>query len=195
MESIDVAEAWHQVGERLRAYVSRRAPPAEVDDLVQSVLVKLLERRTEIGTESVRAWLFTVARNAIADSYRQKRVTVDIDAFDDLPARDHSDAAERTIGALADCLEPMLHTLGPSDADVLRRIDLERVSQTALAAELDVPRSTLKSRVQRARARLRAAFDACCAIERARDGSPISFERGEACASQPGDRASRRCGE
>jgi hypothetical protein len=38
--------------------------------------------------------------------------------------------------------------------------------------------------VQRARLKLRAAFDACCAIDLARDGAPIGFERGTACDSK-----------
>jgi RNA polymerase sigma-70 factor (ECF subfamily) len=185
MEPIDVAEAWQGVGERLRAYVSRRIDAADADDVVQSVMLKLLEHRDRIGAGSVRAWLFTVARNAIAEHYRQKRPSVDVQDFvDDLPAHP-TDPVKSTLDALSVCLEPMLRALAPADADVLRKVDLEGRSQTALATALGLPLSTVKSRVQRARTRLRAAFDACCAIERARDGSPISFERGAACAPPP----------
>lgn len=182
---IDVAAAWYELGQRLRAYTARRVPPADVDDIVQSVMVKLLERRAEIVAESVRAWLFTVTRNAVAEYYRQRRPSVDLDAFGDVAEADRSDAAERTIGALSDCLEPMLHALAGSDADVLRKVDLEGQPQTALASALGVPLSTLKSRVQRARVKLRSVFDACCAIELAHDGSPVGYERRVRCGSEP----------
>jgi RNA polymerase sigma-70 factor, ECF subfamily len=178
---IDVAAAWHELGERLRVYVSRRVKPGDGDDVVQSVMVKLLERRAEIGPDSVRAWLFAVTRNAVAEYYRQHRPSVDLDSFGDLPEIETADAADQTIGALSDCLEPMLRMLSEADADVLRRIDLEGEAQTELASSLGVPLSTLKSRVQRARMKLRAAFDGCCAIEISRHGSPIAFERGAAC--------------
>lgn len=184
---VDVAAAWHDLGVRLRAYVARRVAPADADDIVQSVMVRLLERRGEIGPDSVRAWLFTVTRNAVAEYYRQRRPTVDLEAFTDLAEKDSVDAAERTIGALSDCLEPMLGTLSEADAEVLRKVDLEGESQIALAAASGVPLSTLKSRVQRARAKLRGAFDACCAIDRSRDGAPIAFEPGPGCSR------SRRC--
>jgi RNA polymerase sigma-70 factor (ECF subfamily) len=183
--NVDVAAAWHDLGQRLRAYVSRRVVPADADDIVQSVMVKLLERRGEIEADSVRAWLFAVTRNAVAEYYRQRRPTVDLDAFADLPESDSTDAADRTIGALSDCLEPMLGALAAADADVLRKVDLEGESQIALAAALGVPLSTLKSRVQRARTKLRAAFDACCAIEVGRRGAPIDFEPGGACSVGP----------
>lgn len=173
--TIDVAGAWEKLGHRLRAYVARRVSAADSDDIVQSVMVKLLERRSEIGPESVRAWLFAVTRNAVAEYYRQHRPTIDLDSFGDIADTDLTDPSDRMIGALTDCLEPMFRTLG-ADADVLRKVDIEGASQVALAGTLGVPLSTLKSRVQRARLKLRAAFDECCRIDgghpACRDDSP-----------------------
>jgi RNA polymerase sigma-70 factor, ECF subfamily len=182
VQTIDVAAAWHELGDRLRVFVSRRVNPGDADDVVQSVMVKLLERRAGIDADSVRAWLFTVTRNAVAEYYRQHRPTVDLDTFGDLPETDATDPADRTIGKLSDCLDPMLRMLPESDADLLRRIDLHGEAQTLLAASLGVPLSTIKSRVQRARTKLRAAFDACCAIDLGRNGAPVAFERRSACA-------------
>ena len=180
-QSIDVAAAWHELGDRLRVYVARRVNLGDADDVVQSVMVKLLERRGEIDADSVRAWLFTVTRNAVNEYYRQHRPSIDLDSFGDVPETDATDPADRTIGNLSDCLDPMLRMLPESDADLLRRIDLQGEAQTDLAPRLGIPLSTLKSRVQRARAKLRSAFDACCAIDLGRNGAPIGFERGAAC--------------
>ncbi len=195
-QSIDVAAAWHELGDRLRSYVARRVSSGDADDVVQSVMVKLLERRGEIDADSVRAWLFTVTRNAVAEYYRQHRPSIDLDTFGDVPDTDGMDPADRTIGQLSECLDPMLRMLSESDADLLRRVDLQGEAQTVLAASLDIPLSTLKSRVQRARTKLRAAFDACCAIDRARTGLPIAFERGPACSpscADDGKPSSSRC--
>lgn len=196
--AVDVAGAWHELGHRLRAYVARRVTPGDADDIVQSVMVKLLERRGEIEAGSVRAWLFAVTRNAVAEYYRQRRPALDLDAFPDLAETDSTDPADRTIGALSDCLEPMLAALAGSDAEVLRKVDLEGEPQIALAASMGVPLSTLKSRVQRARTKLRATFDACCNIELGRGGAPIGFEPGAACAPQScgteGAGSRRTCG-
>lgn len=194
--TIDVAAAWHELGDRLRVFVSRRVNPGDADDVVQTVMVKLLERRGEIDADSVRAWLFTVTRNAVAEYYRQHRPSIDLDSFGDVPDTDARDPADRAIGNLSDCLDPMLRTLPDSDADLLRRIDLEGEAQTDLAASFGIPLSTLKSRVQRARTKLRSAFDACCAIDLGRNGTPIGFERGAACApgcGEDGKDSSSRC--
>ena len=179
--TIDVGAAWHELGDRLRMYVSRRVTPGDADDVVQSVMVKLLERRGEIDADSVRAWLFTVTRNAVAEHYRQQRPSIDLDSFGDVADVDETDPADRTIGNLSDCLDPIMRMLSDSDADLLRRIDLRGEAQTELAASLGVPLSTLKSRVQRARTKLRSAFDACCAFDLSRNGAPLAYERRAAC--------------
>ena len=181
LPTVDVAAAWHELGDRLRVYVSRRVNPGDSDDVVQSVMVKLLERRGEIDAESVRAWLFTVTRNAVAEYYRQHRPSIDLDSFGDVAETDDTDPADRTIGRLSDCLDPMLRMLPDADADLLRRVDLQGEAQTELAPALGIPLSTLKSRVQRARTKLRSAFDACCAIDLNRNGAPIDYERRAGC--------------
>jgi RNA polymerase sigma-70 factor, ECF subfamily len=183
-QHIDIAAAWHELGDRLRVYVARRVNPGDADDVVQSVMVKLLERRSEIDADSVRAWLFTVTRNAIVEYYRQRRPSIDLDSLGDLAETDDIDPADRAIGNLSDCLDPMLRTLSDSDSELLRRTDLHGEAQTDLAASLGVPLSTLKSRVQRARTKLRSAFDLCCSIDLGRNGAPIAFERRDACAPE-----------
>jgi RNA polymerase sigma-70 factor, ECF subfamily len=70
----------------------------------------------------------------------------------------------------------MLRLIPEPDAELLRQIDLEGEAQTTLSAQLRIPLSTLKSRVQRARAKLRNAFDQCCSIALSRSGAPIDVE-------------------
>jgi RNA polymerase sigma-70 factor (ECF subfamily) len=193
-QTLDVAAAWNELGARLRVYVSRRVNAGDADDVVQTVMVKLIERRGEIDGDSVRAWLFAVTRNAVAEYYRQQRPLIDLDTFGDIAQTDKTDPADRAIGNLSDCLDPMLKTLDSSDADLLRRIDLEGGAQTDLATSLGMPLSTLKSRVQRARTKLRSAFDVCCSIELGRNGAPIEFERGTGCPPPGnGKPSSSRC--
>jgi RNA polymerase sigma-70 factor, ECF subfamily len=178
---IDVAAAWSEVGERLRAFAYKRVPAAEADDIVQSVMVKLLERRSEVARESVRAWLFAVTRNAVAEYYRRRPDAVGVERLEDLDADGAIDRGDAMIAALTDCLDPMLALLSESDAEILRRVDLEGEAQTEIARALGVAPSTIKSRVQRARARLRAAFDDCCSVVSSRDGAATG--KGTSCST------------
>ena len=159
-----------EFGARLRDYVRRRVPSAaDADDVVQEVLTHLWQGRAPSAPAAPTAWLFTVARHAIADLHRRRRRR---------PAQALEDDAE--LGAvkapapreLARCVRPLLDRLPAADRGLLERVDLGDESQTALAAELRLSVSGLKSRVQRARARLRHAVTECCRIELDRRGLP-----------------------
>ncbi len=166
---------------RLRAFIRRRVESeADADDLLQDVLAKLVERAGSVSEGSVPAWLFTVARRAISDRYRSRSVTVSSDA--DLL---HSEDADGDAsGELARCLEPMLTLLDKEDQELLRRVDMNGQSQADIARELGVAVSTVKSRTQRARARLHAALTDCCSVAIDSRGKPYDFElrKGKSCS-------------
>lgn len=168
---------------RLRRFVRARAPQgSDADDVVQEALLKLLQR-PPLPWDAARAWLFTTAQRAAADRWRRRARATPLEG--DAAAPEPS--GEDTVAYLAGCLEPMWRGLSATDRDALRRIDVEGASQAEVARALGVTSSTLRSRVQRARARLRAAIEACCLVETDRRGALVAHRRrpGGACPCPP----------
>ena len=168
-------DAWSRFKDRLHAYALRRVgSSADADDVVQDVLVRLLEHRDRIESGRLAAWLFTTARNAVIDRQRRAgregRVNADADAL-----RADSETQKEPAAEIAACVEPLLAMLSVDDRDVLEKVELAGESQAEIAKRLNVPPSTLKARVQRARQRLRSHFDRCCAIEVDGRGVPHDF--------------------
>jgi len=58
----------------LRSYLQRSLQAADVDDLVQESYVRVLREQERGQVRSVRAFLFTVARNAVRDLIRHRGV-------------------------------------------------------------------------------------------------------------------------
>jgi RNA polymerase sigma factor (sigma-70 family) len=54
----------------LRSYIRRRAHPADVDDLVQEALTRLLATRRDTDVATPLAYLFRIASNLLADHAR-----------------------------------------------------------------------------------------------------------------------------
>ena len=155
---------------RLHRFVRRHVPAdADADDVVQDVMLRLWQRRDTVDPESATAWLFQVARTAIADFHRSRGRAPS-------PLADDFDAPQPLAEQhrqLAGCLLPMLGELDADDRAVIERVDLDGGTQTDLAAELGLSPSGAKSRVQRARARLHRAVTDCCKIELDRRGLPL----------------------
>lgn len=182
-------EALAETRSRLRAFVSRRVPTGmDAEDIVQEVLVRLLERGVGVSPAKVDAWALTAARNAIVDQVRRRRPLGLEDEGSVEGANDT--ASDVDMADLASCLPPMLDLLDKEDRRLLERVDAGGGSQADLARELGVALSTVKSRVQRARQRLRAIIERCCELALDTRGVPIDARRRQPgscgdCESKP----------
>lgn len=147
-----VLEAWQAHEVELRRWLLGRVnEPALADDILQDVFVKALrEGRHFCRLASPRAWLYQVARHAVIDHHRLLKTTVPADESLAQP-----DASGRPVDALAHGLARALESLDPDDRDVIVRCDLEGQTQAAYAAAHGLTVPAVKSRIQRARTRLR----------------------------------------
>ncbi|MBK7875742.1 MAG: sigma-70 family RNA polymerase sigma factor [Planctomycetes bacterium] len=175
---------------RLRTWVRKRVPSsADADDVVQEVLLRVVSSPRAAELESPWAWMRAVARTAVADFHRTRaRGATELEP--ELVA-----APEREDdGELVDCVRQLLGELDADDRALLERIDVGGESQAELARALGVSASGLKSRVQRARAKLREALFARCRVECDLRGLPTGPaeckpEAGDCgCAPEPGSR-------
>ncbi|SMP13567.1 RNA polymerase sigma factor SigZ [Shimia sagamensis] len=172
-------QIWREYGGALRGFLRKRvANEADVDDLLQDILIKTHAHLSEVrDPAALRAWLFQVARNATVDFYRARAKAQPVNA-DDLWY-----GAEEEAGALKDlegCVASFLAALSDEDAALLRAIDLNGQSQKQVAANMGLAYSTLKSRVQAARGKMAEQYRACCAMELGANGEIIAATRKEA---------------
>lgn len=161
----------------LRAFIGRRVPGPDADDVLQDTLLRL---HLGIGAlrsqERLAPWVYRVARSAVVDHHRRSRARGrPLGEPDEAVAATWPASPEPTAkAALAGCVAPFLEGLPPEQAEALRLTDLGGLSQAEAARQLGLPLPTLKARVQRGRRRMREAFEACCAL--ARDGRGAVIE-------------------
>lgn len=165
--------------ERLRRFVRARVSnPEEADDIVQEVCLRAVDRAATLrDAERVESWLFQIARNAVVDHYRRARPSaplppdlIGVERIDEPPGPD-----------LTRCLPGLLAGLSAADREALRLTAIEGLKQRELAERLGVSHSGAKSRVQRARKRLRQLVEACCRPELDRLGGIIDIHPSPEC--------------
>ena len=163
--------AWRDIEARLRPYVARRVPsPAEVDDIVQEILVKIHKGLSTLHEdERFGGWVYRIAERAIADAARARaRAPVTpVAEPGDIPAglEAHVDeAAEDLQLELGECVALFVARLPSPYREAITLTELQGLTQRDAAEMLGVSLSGMKSRVQRGRERIRAMFEACCEI-------------------------------
>ena len=115
------------------------------EDVVQETMLRGWQHATELSPEHARSWLHTVARNIAISTYHRRRrsrpreVPLDENA---LPPVDDS------LDRLADgwLVANALSSISPHHRDVIVELFYRRRPVTEVAALLDIPEGTVRSR-------------------------------------------------
>ena len=177
---MNIEQVWSEYRSSIEAFLhSKVSDAAEVDDLLQEVLIKTHEKLKTVEDEaSIKAWLFRVTNNTIIDFYRKRARIRNIDTNDLWYAQDEESVQEE----LSRCVEPFVQALPEDAARLLTAIDLEGRSQRDYADDLGISYSTLKSRVQKSRSQLRGLFDQCCQFTLDQSGNLVEYDlKSEVC--------------
>ena len=175
--------AWKEVETKLRAYVRRRVDGAHADDVQSEILLRLVRSQEKMeGARNPMAWIYRVAANAIADHHRktasERRMLDSVRgevSGDD--AHERRPAESETAAALARCLTPMMRELPAPYDEALLLTEVAGLSQVAAAEKLGLSVSGMKSHVQRARRKLKAALLRCCHVELNLRGDVLDYRR------------------
>jgi RNA polymerase sigma-70 factor (ECF subfamily) len=156
-----VLHAFRDHESELRGYLLRRVSDKHLaDDLLQEVFVRALRSGQGFcGLDNPRAWLFQVARNALVDQRRLEKHAVPLP--DDLVEKSEDG---RPVDALSECLARVLSELPAADREILQQCDIDGVKQQAFADAHRLSLSAVKSRLLRARQRLREFMVRKCQI-------------------------------
>jgi len=176
---------WQDVATRLRPFLARRIGPTELDDVLQDVWLRVQRGLPGLRDEErLTAWLFQVARSAVAEHLRRRaRHPVAEVATDAELAAEPTDDDRDVARSLAGCVSSFVARLPSPHRQAVTLIELEGLPLRDAAALIGISVSGMKSRVQRGRAQLRQLFEACCEIALDARGKVIDY------APRP-----RRCG-
>jgi len=191
----DIETTWEELSTRLRSFIARRVgDAAEAEDILQEVLLRIHRHGDTLErAERVHAWVYQIARNAIADSYRARGryAELAVALTDAGPTAKVGSPAVDLRAELAACLAPMVDRLPDAYRRAIVLTEFEGLTQQQAAARLGLPLPNLKSRVQRGRGRLKALLLECCRVELDRRGGIASYEaRDGSCQECRGEEGS-----
>ena len=167
-----VAAAWQAHHAEMLGFLTHRLSDVDTaNDVLHDVFMKAMRQGHGFcELDNPRAWLFQVARNSLIDRSRAARPVDPLPSgFDELPAPESSVLAP--IDDLANCVTRCLGELGVDDATIVRACDLEGRTVRGFAEGHDMSLPAAKSRLLRARQRLRARLITACQVRFADDGT------------------------
>lgn len=158
-----VAQAWEKhEAELLTFLIHKTGNMHTAEDLLQEVFLKSMKQgRQFCSLNNPRAWLFKVAHNTLIDVVRVAKPHDPLP--DDLPAMT---ADEREpVDQLDQCIDRNLTSLSPPDQHIIIACDLEGQTVNEYAQMHNLTLAAAKSRLLRARLRLRQNLIKNCHIQ------------------------------
>lgn len=179
-----VEEIWRRCHGRLLGFIRSKVPnPEDAEDILQEVFLRIHTRLC-----CMQEWMlmerliYHITRNIIIDQYRKNRSTDEIDdqivAEYGIPEMEDDPAT-----ALAFSLREMVDKLPKLHREALVMTEYEGFTQAALADREGISLSAAKSRVQRARAKLKQALLECCHFELDTLGRIINYHKRCCCCA------------
>jgi RNA polymerase sigma factor (sigma-70 family) len=150
------AALFERYAPRLKAHYARSLRGAPSDDLVQDVMLSVWRNAESYRPElaSVSTWIFRIARNRFIDVVRKQRF-VDLDSDDpDAMGASGDPGADETaeVQQLSERVEAALGEMPREQAEVVRGSYFAHESASEMAARLQIPIGTVKSRMRAAMA-------------------------------------------
>jgi RNA polymerase sigma-70 factor, ECF subfamily len=179
-------QAWEAFHTPLRQFIRHRvADEATAEDLLQEVFLKIHQHgRSLKDAKRLESWIYQITRNLIIDYYRSHRQTMTsldtvegLDLPEELPADD-------IVSALLPCVRAMVLALPDQDRQALVLTEYQGLTQKELGERLGLSLSGAKSRVQRAREKLKQELLACCHFELDRRGHILDYQPRCDCCEQ-----------
>lgn len=177
-------QVWEDFHKPLYQFICRRiSDQSAAEDLLQDVFLKIHQRVDTLqDIKRLESWIYQIARNTIIDHYRRAKPEITLDAplmldlSDELPDDD-------VITELLPCVQAMVKNLPEQDRQALVLTEYQGLTQKELGERLGLSFSGAKSRVQRAREKLKQQLLECCHFELDRRGHILNYQpRCQCCA-------------
>ena len=186
--AVGTEQIWQEFSDRLRLFILRRVRSEhDTEDILQDVFWKIHNNiHTLKHGEKLEAWIYQIARNTIIDYYRHHgKAPSDIAEMPEQAAEPvvAGDTPEEVVA----CLKPMIDDLPEKYRQAVVLTEYENLTQKEMSQKLGLSLSGAKSRVQRAREKLKGTLLACCHFDFDRRGNILDY--------QPKEQTCRYCSE
>lgn len=175
---MEVAGVYTEFHRSLLAYVrSKIRSKEDAEDIMQNVFAKISANADSLSEkDKIQNWLFTVTRNAVIDYYRvnakKKNVELNESISEQLLEEENTDSTK----GLDSCVATMIALLPEEYKGIVEDAEINGISQKELAEKYGMAYSSMRSRVQRGRERLKQLFYNCCHIKTDNRGNVLQAQ-------------------
>jgi RNA polymerase sigma-70 factor, ECF subfamily len=169
-------ELWNTYSAELKAYIMKHVSNKyEAEDILQEVGIRIQQNAYKIkDITNVKGWLYRVTYNLIIDYFRERKKYSMIEDVNEISSPDTSEH-QNYNKETAECLLKLVEYLPSTYKEAIIESDYNGKKQSVLGEKWGLSNSGSKTRIQRARKKLKAVLLSCCEVKSDKAGNIIEF--------------------
>jgi RNA polymerase sigma-70 factor (ECF subfamily) len=145
------------------------------NDILQEVYIKIILNIDKIEKAgNIKSYLLKIADNAVVDHYRKESNKKNDTFSEDFVLPEETRVKDQTLKLADCCLRPMIESLEPIYSEALILTELEGLTHQQYAEKIGLSYTNAKTRVRRAKEKLRKVILHCCQYQFDKYGNIVS---------------------
>lgn len=180
MKDSEINTVWNKFRNELLNFIKARVKDEyEAEDILQEVFIKIFRNIEQLDDEAkVKSWLYKITNNTIIDYYRKRKDSaLLIDGVEGVPGNEEENA--NMNDEMLTCLRLFLYELPDKYKEPLEMYEFKGMKHREISKKLNISLSGSKTRIQRAREKLREVLTECCEIEFDTYGNIVEYKQKE----------------
>lgn len=164
---METQKIWSDFNDELYFFILKKVKNKDVtNDIFQNTFLKIHNNLSKLKDEDkVKAWVFQIARNEIANHFKNESVfTEEINTNKEIPIQKYQQVC---------CFDKFITDLPEIYRQVIEMIYINGKKQKEVAEELAISLENVKARIKRAKDILKTKFNECCKYEFDKNGNLI----------------------
>ncbi|MCV6628359.1 MAG: sigma-70 family RNA polymerase sigma factor [Flavobacteriaceae bacterium] len=157
---LNIEAIWAATHEAVYAFALKKLQDVDLaKDITQEVYLTLLDKQEQLqDTDKIKSWLLTVTYRKCMDVFRLKQKNYGIAAEESEKIISLAEEAHD----VQDCMQGILNQMPEKYATPLRMVSMEGLKQQQIAERMNLPLTTVKTRILRAKKMLAQGYIDCC---------------------------------
>lgn len=172
---IETADIWKKHHTEIYFFILKKVKDEEATrEIIQNVFLKIHQSIASLkDIDKVRAWVFAIVRNEIANHFNLAPTTIPLASHEFSP---NNDSYQGFC-----CFDRFVTNLPGPYKEVVELVYLQGKTQIQVAEVLNISLANVKARIRRAKSLLIHNFNACCKFEINNDGKLVGDSNCSIC--------------
>jgi len=171
-------KTWEDLNKHLLFFIKKRIKNKEdAEDILQDVYIKLHKNIDALtDEEKLVSWIYQITRNTINDCYKKCYRLKKVE-FEEYHIELTQEEEENLNDEILISMKKIIEELPKDSKELIKLYEFEDMSHKEISKKLEIKENTSKSRLKRAKEKLKNQLDECCVFQIDKFGNVLDYRK------------------